>query len=164
VVSAHLPLVKSFYEQALSGMALHSVEYRAVTTGARPHVVASRCHPAPSGTEAGIITHLEGATNEVTQLRQREDSISQAQKIDALTRLAGRVAHECNNLLTILGGHGEELLHSLAPDNPLRANAQEILTAGDRLNAFHATAQQLRQAPESGGGPARRGHVHYRVS
>ena len=34
VVSAHLPLVKSFYEQALSGMALHSVEYRAVTMGA----------------------------------------------------------------------------------------------------------------------------------
>ena len=131
--------MKSFYEQALSGMALHSVEYRAVTTGAgrtlwlRDVIRAVR-------DEAGIITHLEGVTNEVTQLRQREDSISQAQKIDALTRLAGRVAHECNNLLTILGGHGEELLHSLAPDNPLRANAQEILTAGDRLNAF---TQQL---------------------
>lgn len=135
VVSAHLPLVKSFYEQALVGTALHSVEYRATTTGAgrtlwlRDVIRAIR-------DEAGGITHIEGATSEVSHLRHREDSIAQALKIEALTRLAGRVAHECNNLLTILGGHGEELLHSLSPDNPLRANAQEILTAGDRLSVF----------------------------
>ncbi len=139
VVSAHLPLVKSFYEQALAGVALQSVEYRATTT-AGGRTLWLRDVVRAVRDEAGGITHLEGATFDVSPLRQREDSIAQAQKIDALTRLAGRVAHECNNLLTILGGHGEELLHSLSPDNPLRVNAQEILTAGDRLNAF---TQQL---------------------
>ena len=139
VVSAHLPLVKSFYEQVLAGTPLNSVEYRATTvTGNRS--VWLRDVVRVVRNEAGGIVFLEGSTSEVTQLRQREDSIAQSHKIDALTRLAGRVAHECNNLLTILGGHGEELLHSLSPDNPLRANAQEILTAGDRLSTF---TQQL---------------------
>lgn len=139
VVSAHLPLVKSFYEQALAGVPLHSVEYRATNIGAN-RTVWLRDVIRTVRDEAGGVTQIEGATHEVTHLRQREDSMAQALKVDALTRLAGRVAHECNNLLTILGGHGEELLHSLAPDNPLRANAQEILTAGDRLNSF---TQQL---------------------
>ncbi|MCC6536376.1 MAG: response regulator [Bryobacterales bacterium] len=134
VVAAHLPLVKSFYDQLLSGAPLHTVEYRAVTTSGRSlwlRDTARVVHDAD-----GKPLAIEGATAEVSHFRQREDSITQAHKIDALTRLAGRVAHECNNLLTILGGHGEELLHSLSPDNPLRANAQEILTAGDRLNTF----------------------------
>ena len=140
VVSAHLPLVKSFYEQALAGTPLHSVEYRATTAAGSGRTLWLRDTIHAIRDQAGDITHIEGVTSEVTSLRHREDSIAQAVKIDALTRLAGRVAHECNNLLTILGGHGEELLHSLSPDNPLRANAQEILTAGDRLNAF---TQQL---------------------
>ena len=139
VVPAHLPLVRSFYDQVLAGTPLHSVEYRAAT-GSAGRTMWLRDLVRPVRDEDGNITHLEGATSEVTRYRQREDSMAQAQKIDALTRLAGRVAHECNNLLTILGGHGEELLHSLSPDNPLRANAQEILTAGDRLSAF---TQQL---------------------
>ena len=139
VVSAHLPLVRSFYEQVLAGTPLNSVEYRA-TTESGGRTVWLRDVVRVVRNESGGIVHLEGSTSEVTQLRQREDSIAQSHKIDALTRLAGRVAHECNNLLTILGGHGEELLHSLSPDNPLRANAQEILTAGDRLSAF---TQQL---------------------
>ncbi len=125
--------MKSFYEQALAGTPLHSVEYRATTTNPeRALWLRDEIHVVRD--ESGAIAHFDGATTDVTHLRQREDSAAQAQKVEALTRLAGRVAHECNNLLTILGGHGEELLHSLSPDNPLRSNAQEILTAGDRLN------------------------------
>lgn len=134
VVAAHLPLVKSFYDQLLSGAPLHTVEYRAVTTSGRSLWLRDTARLVRDAD--GKPLAIEGATAEVSSFRQREDSITQAHKIDALTRLAGRVAHECNNLLTILGGHGEELLHSLSPDNPLRANAQEILTAGDRLNTF----------------------------
>ncbi len=135
ITSGHLPLVKSFYEQALAGAPLHSIEYRAITTDPT-RTLWLRDVIRTVRDDSGAIAHLEGATSEVTHLRQREDSAAQAQKIDALTRLAGHVAHECNNLLTILGGHGEELLHALTPDNPLRSNAQEILTAGDRLNSF----------------------------
>ena len=134
VVAAHLPLVKSFYDQLLSGTSLQTVEYRAVTTAGRSLWLRDLARVVRGAD--GKPLAIEGSTSEVSGFRQREDSITQAHKIDALTRLAGRVAHECNNLLTILGGHGEELLHSLAPDNPLRANAQEILTAGDRLNTF----------------------------
>jgi len=134
VVAAHLPLVKSFYDQPLNGAPLHTVEYRAVATSGRGLWLRDTARVVCDA--GGATLAIEGITAEVSNFRQREDSITQAHKIDALTRLAGRVAHECNNLLTILGGHGEELLHSLSPDNPLRANAQEILTAGDRLNTF----------------------------
>lgn len=129
VVSAHLPLVKSFYEQAIAGMPLHSVEYRAVTAAAN-RTLWLRDVIRPVLDESGRITHLEGATCEVTHLRQREDSIAQSLKVDALTRLAGRVAHECNNLLTILGGHGEELLHSLSPDIPARPSHRKAPRQG----------------------------------
>jgi signal transduction histidine kinase/ActR/RegA family two-component response regulator len=74
-----------------------------------------------------------GITVDVTAARARDEAALRSAKVDALTRLSGRVVHDCNNLLMITSGHGEELLHGLAPDDPLRGNAQQILTASDRL-------------------------------
>ncbi|MEZ5400111.1 MAG: response regulator [Bryobacteraceae bacterium] len=75
-----------------------------------------------------------GVTVDVTWARKRDLAGAEAAKVEALTHLSGRVVHDCNNLLMITSGYGEELLHGLAPDDPLRANAQQILTASDRLS------------------------------
>jgi two-component system cell cycle sensor histidine kinase/response regulator CckA len=58
---------------------------------------------------------------------------AQTARAGALKRLAATVVHECNNLLTILGGHGEELLSGLPAGSPLRAGVEEILEASRRL-------------------------------
>jgi CheY-like chemotaxis protein len=77
-----------------------------------------------------------GITIDITHSRQSEAFLARCRRLESLSQLAGRVIHDCNNLLMIMGGYGEDLLHALAPADPLRANVQEILTAGDRLTAL----------------------------
>ena len=68
----------------------------------------------------------------VSSRRHLEDQVSQSQKMEAVGRLAGGVAGDFNNLLTIITGYSELLRSDLAPGNPLRRFAEEILYAAER--------------------------------
>jgi hypothetical protein len=65
-------------------------------------------------------------------LRQRDEQLRQAQKMEAIGRLAGGVAHDFNNLLMAIHGYAEMLIHNLAPGDERRADAEEIVKAADR--------------------------------
>jgi two-component system, cell cycle sensor histidine kinase and response regulator CckA len=67
-----------------------------------------------------------------TQKRQLEEQLRQAQKMEAVGRLAGGVAHDFNNLLTIIKGHGELMLDKLQVSDPLQRNANQIEKAANR--------------------------------
>ena len=71
-----------------------------------------------------------GISLDVTESRRLEEQYRQAQKMEAIGRLAGGVAHDFNNLLTVILGHCELLLADLDPDNPRRADITEIQKAG----------------------------------
>jgi PAS domain S-box-containing protein len=73
-----------------------------------------------------------GISLDVTERRMLEEQYQQAQKMEAIGRLAGGVAHDFNNLLTVILGHGELLLDELAPDDARRTNIAEIQKAGER--------------------------------
>jgi PAS domain S-box-containing protein len=71
-------------------------------------------------------------TEDVTERHALEQQFRQAQKMEAVGRLAGGVAHDFNNLLMVISGYSELLLERLASGSELRLPAQEILNATDR--------------------------------
>lgn len=75
------------------------------------------------------ITEKKQAEKEKEELRAR---FLQAQKMESVGRLAGGVAHDFNNMLSVILGHTELSLEKLAPQHPLYMSLQEIRKAGER--------------------------------
>ena len=70
---------------------------------------------------------------DVTRQRQFEEEFRQAQKMEAVGRLAGGIAHDFNNLLTVIGASSDFLLHDLrGQSTSLLADVREIKAATDR--------------------------------
>lgn len=69
-------------------------------------------------------------------LRETENRLGQAQKMEAVGRLAGGIAHDFNNLLTAIIGYGDLLLDELGPEHRARRDAEEILSAAERAGGL----------------------------
>src|SRR5262249_37841535 len=78
------------------------------------------------------VSALRGVMVDVTQQKQLEAQFLQAQKLEAVGRLAGGVAHDFNNLLTIINGYSNMLLAGLTPGDGSRGLLEEIHKAGER--------------------------------
>jgi two-component system cell cycle sensor histidine kinase/response regulator CckA len=65
-------------------------------------------------------------------LHHSEEQLRQAQRLDAVGRLADGVAHDFNNILTTIRGFGDMLFREMAEDDPRRADADQIRKAADR--------------------------------
>jgi two-component system cell cycle sensor histidine kinase/response regulator CckA len=86
--------------------------------------------------------HMLGAVNissDITQQRaeaetasQREEQERQAEKMNAIGRLAGGIAHDFNNLLTGILTYSELILQELRPSDPIREDVEQIRRAGQR--------------------------------
>ncbi len=81
--------------------------------------------------EGGVIGSI-GFMIDSTQRRRLEEQFRQAQKMEAVGRLAGGVAHDFNNLLTVINGSSALLLDQVRAEDPLYMLAEEILRSGER--------------------------------
>jgi signal transduction histidine kinase len=68
----------------------------------------------------------------VTERRKLERRSRQAQRREAVGRLAGAVAHDLNSLLAVITGHVERLLETLPPGDPKREMVREVTRSGER--------------------------------
>jgi len=77
-----------------------------------------------------------GIVRDITDRVRLEDQLRQAQKMEAVGRLAGGVAHDFNNLLTAISSYSELLLADLATEDPRRLDVVEIRKATERATAL----------------------------
>jgi len=82
--------------------------------------------------ENGEIVSYEGSLEDVSQRKLLEEQFRQSQKMEAVGRLAGGVAHDFNNAIGVITGYSELLQLRLAPTDPLHKYADEIAKAGQR--------------------------------
>jgi PAS domain S-box-containing protein len=89
----------------------------------------------PEGQTVGAINISEDVTGkraEESADSQLEAQERQAEKMDAIGRLAGGIAHDFNNLLTGILTYSELILQELRPSDPIRADIEQIQHAGQR--------------------------------
>jgi two-component system, cell cycle sensor histidine kinase and response regulator CckA len=73
---------------------------------------------------------------DLSERKRLEERLQQSQKMDAIGQLAGGVAHDFNNVLSVILSYGELLMRQLRPGDPLRDDVAEIVTAGERASAL----------------------------
>jgi len=88
----------------------------------------------------GQFSKVRGLAFEVSESVETRQRVNGAQRMEALGRLAGGIAHEFNNLLTVITGHGDRLVESLNQDVALARSASAIVRSAHRASVL---TQQL---------------------
>jgi PAS domain S-box-containing protein len=96
---------------------------------------------SPVRDAAGHIVNYVAVKRDVTAHIQLENQLRQAQKMESVGRLAGGVAHDYNNMLSVILGYTEMAMDQVDPDGPLYADLNEVYTAGKR--SMEITGQLL---------------------
>jgi PAS domain S-box-containing protein len=84
----------------------------------------------------GTKTCVLAVALDVTEHNRLESQLRQAQKMEAIGRLAGGVAHDFNNLLSVILSYSKMLAAPLQRGDPMRDDLEEITLAGDRATAL----------------------------
>ena len=82
--------------------------------------------------DSGKVLYYEGTVEDITRSRELEEQLRQMQKIEAIGRLAGGVAHDFNNILMAISSYAELLCRKLPANDSTRRYVDEIVRATDR--------------------------------
>jgi PAS domain S-box-containing protein len=91
---------------------------------------------APVTNDRGEVAHFIAIKEDITEQKRLQEQFLQAQKVEAVGRLAGGVAHDFNNILTAISGYTELLLRKLAANDPLFRLAEQIRKSTERASGL----------------------------
>jgi PAS domain S-box-containing protein len=125
--------------------------YRVITKDGTEKVVRDRTVIVRDN--EGYITHYRGIIEDITELQNIEAQLAQAQKMEAVGRLAGGVAHDFNNMLSVIIGYCELAMNKVNKEDSLWNYFKEIYAAADRSRGITrqllAFARKETIAPEA---------------
>jgi two-component system, cell cycle sensor histidine kinase and response regulator CckA len=130
-LSGQMSLLKNVLVTGEPALDLHHViEF----TGGQRTVLSTNATPLFNSEKRidGLIVTVE----DVTQRLALEIQLRQSQKMDSLGQLAAGVAHDINNILTIIQGHAGMLLNAAPPNSDSAKSASQIAAASERAAGF----------------------------
>jgi two-component system, cell cycle sensor histidine kinase and response regulator CckA len=116
----------------LTGEGDHDVDVEATRAGAADYLVKGELTP---NVLERTIRYTMRSRDDLRALRENEEALRQAQKMEAIGSLAAGIAHDFNNLLLVIRGYSAILLKSL-DDDKLRGNVLQIDSAAQRAADF----------------------------
>jgi PAS domain S-box-containing protein len=125
-------VTKAAHQQQARGE--YAEEYRILRSDGSTRWIRDRAFPVLDA--AGQIYRIAGVAEDITERTQLEAQFLQAQKMDAMGRLAGGIAHDFNNLLMAIIGYAEIFLARIHQQDPLRSDVLEILKASERAGTL----------------------------
>ncbi len=127
----------------VSGSIGEEYAVEAMRAGASDFVVKARLHRLAPAVERELreVAERREQRRVMTALAESEERLRQAQKLEAIGRLAGGIAHDFNNLLTAILGYADLAIDAVPAGDPLRADIEEIKLAGSK--AVDLTRQLL---------------------
>ncbi|MBI4751386.1 MAG: PAS domain S-box protein [Acidobacteria bacterium] len=137
----HRPIISQLLETTIQTRTSAQGEFLIQTGGNGYRLFSLRS--VPNVDDDGSITELVTAFTDITELkeaeekfRQKELQFLQAQKMEAIGRLASGVAHDFNNLLTVIGGYTELALRRTHPQDPIYRFFVEVQKASESAGSL----------------------------
>lgn len=123
-------LLDRTFREAFAKRGVYELEHRIIRPGGAVRIVHDIAHPYFDND--GNLYKYIGTTHDVTERRELEAQLLQAQKMESIGQLAGGIAHDFNNLLIPIMGYAELAKAGLAPDDERYQYIEEVIVAATR--------------------------------
>jgi two-component system, cell cycle sensor histidine kinase and response regulator CckA len=124
------PYVHKAIERAIEASGGLDYEFRIVVPDGRIRWLADQGRVVRDAT--GKLLYLTGVCLDVTERRQAEERLRQAQRMDSVGQLAGGIAHEANNMMSVVLGCADYVLQRTDLPDPVRQDVDQIWRAAKR--------------------------------
>jgi len=127
-------VVKERFSNPLNPELLKPHQNPWITSSGEKRLIEWRC--APIELSGYVKPCILGVGTDITEHKQLEEQFLQAQKMEAIGRLAGGVAHDFNNMLTAILGYAQLAMEMLERENQIYSYIKEIAKAGERASSL----------------------------